>query len=263
MANYSYPNYTCGDFATHLHDDAEARGIRSGIVAVSLNTTGYSGLDTSHAVRANPGVANDSDYGHGFNVFNTTDKGFVYIDATGVTAGEKAQGRQPHYMVVYFEQGMPLGEIAVEQAESLNYSYYQQRERQYGAYELNLSAFNAEAQAYNDKILAFNNTSKALDRNRASFDEEYGRFSTEMNDLKDANVSKQDMPKQLEIWREGLADWLNALNIKLDKVQEQNKNLDAEKQLLDEKRATIEQSEESKWIMTEPLGVVDKIDVFW
>ena len=139
MADYVSPDYTCGDFAVHLHDDAEAQGIRCGIVGVALNVSGYTGLDARYVIPSQLGAGNDSDTGHGFTVFNTTDRGLVYIDATGVTSEEKAQGRQPHYMVVYFKQGMPLGEIGVNQSESLDYAYYQQKESQYQAYDQNIS----------------------------------------------------------------------------------------------------------------------------
>ena len=37
--DYVYPVYTCGDFASCLHDEAEKRGIRCGVVGVKFNTT--------------------------------------------------------------------------------------------------------------------------------------------------------------------------------------------------------------------------------
>ena len=204
MADYVSPNYTCGDFAAHLHDDAEAQGIRCGIVGVSLNVSGYSGLDTRYMIPSHPGAGDNSDMGHGFTVFNTTDRGLVYIDATGVTSEEKAQGRQPRYMVVYFEQGMPLGEIAVNQSESLDYAYYQQKESQYEAYDKKIAEYNDEVQATNAETRAFNETFNAYTSDLKAFDEEYDRLSAELNDLKDANVSQQEMPEQLDIWRAGL-----------------------------------------------------------
>ncbi len=263
MADYVSPNYTCGDFAAHLHDDAEAQGIRCGIVGVSLNVSGYSGLDTRYMIPSHPGDSDNIDMGHGFTVFNTTDRGLVYIDATGVTSEEKAQGRQPRYMVVYFEQGMPLGEIAVNQSESLDYAYYQQKESQYEAYDKKIAEYNDEVQATNAKTRAFNATFNAYTSDLKAFDEEYDRFSAELNDLKDANVSQQEMPEQLDIWRAGLVQWQDALNVKLGMIQDQNNELDAKKKLINEKRAVIEQSEEAHWEMTTPLGVVDNMAVFW
>ncbi len=263
MADYVYPNYTCGDFAVHLHDDAEAHGIRSGIVGVTLNTSGYTGMDTRYIKPSRLGAVNDSDIGHGFTIFNTTDRGLVYIDATGVTSDEKAQGRQPHFMVVYFKKGMPLGEIWVNQSESLDYDYYQQKESQYQAYEQKISEYNNEVKAFNSETKAFNITFKAYTSDRDSFETEYDRFSAELTDLEDANVPQQEMPKQLDIWREGLIDWQDALNVKLGIIKNQSDEIDAKKNMLNEKRTEIERSEEAGWEMTTPLGVVDNVAVYW
>ena len=51
----------CGSFAEDLHNNAEAKGIRSAFVAVHF----YTGLP------------------HAVNAFKTVDKGLVYIDVTG------------------------------------------------------------------------------------------------------------------------------------------------------------------------------------
>jgi len=55
----------CGDFAERLHNNAEKAGIRCAYV--SINLAGYSG-------------------GHALNAFQTTDRGLVYIDDTGITS---------------------------------------------------------------------------------------------------------------------------------------------------------------------------------
>ncbi|MFC1967570.1 hypothetical protein ACFLV2_02925, partial [Chloroflexota bacterium] len=65
------PN-VCADFAERLHNNAELAGIRCGYV--SLDMTGYTDPN-------NLGIASNS--GHACNVFQTTDKGIVYIDCTG------------------------------------------------------------------------------------------------------------------------------------------------------------------------------------
>jgi len=54
----------CGDFAERLHNDAEMDGIRCAYVYLSLST----GL-------------------HAIDAFQTTNKGLIYIDDTGVAAG--------------------------------------------------------------------------------------------------------------------------------------------------------------------------------
>lgn len=63
----------CADFAERLHNNAELAGIRCGFV--SLDMTGYTDP-------FNLGIASDS--GHACNVFETTDRGLIYIDCTGI-----------------------------------------------------------------------------------------------------------------------------------------------------------------------------------
>ncbi len=67
------PPEVCADFAERLHNDAEKEGIRCGYV--SLDIVGYTDPN-------NLGIASDA--GHACNVFETTDKGFIYIDDTGI-----------------------------------------------------------------------------------------------------------------------------------------------------------------------------------
>lgn len=72
--------YVCSDFSKALHDSAEAHGIRAGWVGVkSCN--------------------------HAFNVFNTTDRGLIYIDDTGVPGGSTYQDK-----LVNCVSGQPLTE---------------------------------------------------------------------------------------------------------------------------------------------------------
>lgn len=61
--------YTCGDFAETLHNNAEQIGIRTGLVAIELQSSDGS-------------VVN-----HSLNMFDTTDKGLLYIDETSSSQG--------------------------------------------------------------------------------------------------------------------------------------------------------------------------------
>lgn len=63
--------YVCSDFARTLHNNAEAAGIKCAWVGCSFTK----------------GV------GHAFNEFQTTDRGTVYIDCTGVPGGETDQDK--------------------------------------------------------------------------------------------------------------------------------------------------------------------------
>jgi hypothetical protein len=70
---YVYPTFICDDFARTLQANAKRMGWRCAIVRLKM--TGYTdpyGL----------GIASDA--GHTCNAFQTTDRGLVYIDCTGV-----------------------------------------------------------------------------------------------------------------------------------------------------------------------------------
>jgi len=69
------PPKICADFAERLHNDAEMAGIRCAYVSVSLS--GY-------ADPYNYGITSDTD--HALNAFETTDRGLVYIDVTGLSS---------------------------------------------------------------------------------------------------------------------------------------------------------------------------------
>ena len=66
--------HVCADFAERLHNDAEMAGIRCAYVSITL--TGYT--DTYHY-----GIPSNT--GHACNAFQTTDRGLVYIDCTGIS----------------------------------------------------------------------------------------------------------------------------------------------------------------------------------
>jgi hypothetical protein len=69
------PN-VCADFAERLHNNAEIAGIRCGYI--SLDMSGYT--DPS-------GLGIPADTGHALVIFQTSDKGLVYIDDTGDIPG--------------------------------------------------------------------------------------------------------------------------------------------------------------------------------
>ena len=57
---YERDGFNCVNFSKMLHDNAEEYGIKAGVVIVMFE---------------------DNHSGHAFNVFNTTDKGLVFIDS--------------------------------------------------------------------------------------------------------------------------------------------------------------------------------------
>lgn len=74
---YVYPTMICQDFAERLQRNATLAGLKCAIVAINL--TGYSD---------SYGYGIPSDTSHALNAFETTDRGLVYIDCTGLPRGE-------------------------------------------------------------------------------------------------------------------------------------------------------------------------------
>ncbi len=72
---YVYPIVVCADFADRLKRNAEEEGWRCSVV--SLDMVGYTDP-------YNYGIASNA--GHACNAFETTDRGLVYIDCTGLPA---------------------------------------------------------------------------------------------------------------------------------------------------------------------------------
>lgn len=58
---YDTNKFTCGDYAEKVQNDAENAGIKCGYVCVDFT---------------------DNSAGHACNVFNTTDRGIIYVDCT-------------------------------------------------------------------------------------------------------------------------------------------------------------------------------------
>lgn len=59
--HYCSPDYTCGDFAEDVHNSAEIKGIKAGIVIK---------------------LSKDRTIAHCYNLFNTVDKDIVYVDCS-------------------------------------------------------------------------------------------------------------------------------------------------------------------------------------
>lgn len=69
---YSYPNFTSGDYAVRLHDNAERAGLEAGVADIKWSYDGFGGIIC-------PWRHEDH---HIVTVFNTTDGGLIYIDDT-------------------------------------------------------------------------------------------------------------------------------------------------------------------------------------
>ena len=76
------PPDVCGDFAERLHNNAEMAGIRCAYVAIDLS--GYTDPN-------NYGIGSNT--GHALDAFQTTDRGLVYVDDTGIPVSSSGSSR--------------------------------------------------------------------------------------------------------------------------------------------------------------------------
>jgi len=90
---YIYPTVVCWDFANRLQKNAKEAGWRCAVV--NLDMTGYTDP-------YNYGIAHDA--GHACNAFETTDRGLVYIDCTGLPGNS---GAFDHDRIVSAQIGKP------------------------------------------------------------------------------------------------------------------------------------------------------------
>ena len=79
---YVSPSFTCADFAQELQNHAESQGIRCGFAGISFL---------------------NSEYGHAMDVFDTTDKGRLYVDTT---SGEAEISKDIHPGAQYNNMGI-------------------------------------------------------------------------------------------------------------------------------------------------------------
>jgi hypothetical protein len=155
---YDYPNFVCSDFAKKLHDDAEKQGIRCGIVRI--NFTNYSfdpRWNTPRSGSLSTPVIEQTDShnaDHAVDVFNTTDRGLIYVDETndGITGMIK---------IGYLEQGqeynsLQLSKIDLSRSDCFNNSYYETIKNRYFNYINRINDYNDRVTDYNQQVSYYN-----------------------------------------------------------------------------------------------------------
>ena len=98
-------SFVCADFAEMLHNNAEKAGIKAGYVGVDF-------LDMES---------------HTLNVFNTTDKGIVFVDCTGDT--EQLGILDSKDKIAYIQIGKEYGLISAYKTNSPDYELYEINKR--------------------------------------------------------------------------------------------------------------------------------------
>ncbi len=132
---YVEGRYVCADFAADVFNHAEKAGIRAGWVGITFE---------------------DTSVGHAIDVFETTDRGTVYVDCTNGAASDPEDRAGSWDMIAYLEVGRTYGVIPVAQVVAtgmdyypLTYDYYTERETAWESYAAALDSFNADVSAFN------------------------------------------------------------------------------------------------------------------
>jgi hypothetical protein len=98
-------SFVCADFAEMLHNNAEKAGLKAGYVKVDF-------LDMES---------------HALNVFNTTDKGIVFVDCTGDT--EQLGALNSNDKIAYIQIGKEYGLVSAYKTNSPDYEFYEIHKR--------------------------------------------------------------------------------------------------------------------------------------
>ncbi len=259
---YVDPNYTCSDFAVALHDSAEAHGIKCGIVNVQFE---------------------GQSIGHAFDVFPTSDKGLVYVDATGLNATQLSQNMTPGKAAVYLKNGSQFGEIAFNQTGGdFNYSFYLDRKQRIDEYkneidmwDANYSQYDKDFDAWNDsetelynKFMNYSVEVKSCNAQLSSYNQQMDAHNAAIQQYNAGNygVGIPPVPSggdQLKVWKDRLdSEYVSYVN-------QENDLRRAGAILQDRYNATIvaydelNAREEAKWIMYNPDGILDEVGIYW
>lgn len=140
---YDISSFVCADFAEMLHNHAEKSGIKAGFVAIDI-------------IGTEP---------HAINVFNTVDKGLVYVDCTGndpskkvfkLVNGTVVEDKPPHFdKIAYVVEGKDYGTISVEKATSPNYDFYEEYKLKWAEFRLKMEEYNRDVKEYNAEVSEF------------------------------------------------------------------------------------------------------------
>jgi hypothetical protein len=202
--------YMCGAFAEDVHNNAEIEGIKAAWVAVDFEGGGA---------------------GHALDVFQTTDKGLVYVDCTGESGGIKyrpilppGQGKvfgevDEWDKVAYMAVGEEYGSISLNAASCFEYSCYESYEQRKANFDIMLNEYNENVKTYNSEVEAYESW-----------------ISGKVFYVGSPEAQRAD-------------DWYAELN--------------REKQSLDLQSQAIDREGDALGAFWEPLGTVSGIEIYW
>lgn len=109
---YNPDSFVCADFAEMLHNRSEKAGINAGYVSVDFSEV----------------YSNTTEDGHALVVYDTTDKGLVFVDATNTIDNRGQSYDRIAYLVKDKEYGtIPIKKVRYE--DGFEYEYYSKYQR--------------------------------------------------------------------------------------------------------------------------------------
>ncbi len=203
---YIEDRFMCVGFAEMLQNHAATVGIRAAMVFVQFK---------------------GSEIGHALNAFVTTDKGIVYIDATGpdypgmsiVATGRGSRPEANWTKVAYVARGKDYGAVSLSDNTPLDYYGYVWIRTEWERYNRRVKAFNSETSALSSEIDRFNKEIKGK-----------------------TYYIGTAAHKRISQWKQTLED--------------RSRAFDEESADLDRLRNTLK----TTW---NPLGIVSEIEIYW
>jgi hypothetical protein len=240
---YVMPNYTCVDFSAELFNNAQARGIKCAMVSVTFK-------------EAIPG--------HAFNAFQTTDRGIVYIDCTGINKTCIEDGYLATDNNVYLQVGNHLGELPDNQTDgNLDYSFYSDRMER-------IEAFKDKVNQYLEAVDAYSESFLALQADYDSFNAQMAKHNSAVSAFNAENERRSQLYKDGKITYQEYKSWYDTNVANIPGVPGGGNVLDSRRSTLNQQYANLEKtrleilnSEEIKWITFNPGGTVETITTYW
>jgi hypothetical protein len=136
---YVKDEYVCSGFAEDVHNNAEAAGIRCALVSLGFE---------------------DSDIGHALNAFNTTDRGLVFIDCTGVSETMDISWDRIAFLMIGERYGCLMLDNDIQSFEYDTYKNlfvnYEEKvsrfEKTWIRYREDIQSYYMAAESYNEQV---------------------------------------------------------------------------------------------------------------
>jgi len=225
---YEVDSFVCGDFAEMLHNNAEASSIKAGWVALTFE---------------------DWDP-HALNVFNTTDRGRIYVDCTrsNVSGNDEEDILLCNQdKMAYLVPGKVYGTISIDKVTSIDYGFYEDYTLNWGLLKMEYKAYSLEVSEHNKVVEAYNVTVETHHKDIEAYEGAVGGRTVISDPLEYTRLSEM----QLKIIDKGKELYV---------IQQE---INANKKILDGWVDELDSEKDKIGCYWEPFGVVLATDVYW